>query len=131
MADDTILVDTSVLIEFLRSKDKPNTLLWKLKEKFSCCASSITLFEIYCGATTVLHLNDLERLFRWIDIKAFDNNIAILASQIFKELKSKNKLIEYRDIFIAANAIHFGIPLATLNTKHFERISILKLFLLQ
>ncbi|MHB1687407.1 MAG: hypothetical protein ACYCVH_08535 [Ignavibacteriaceae bacterium] len=36
-------------------------------------------------------------------------------------------MIEYRDIFIAATAIKLGYTLATLNTKHFDRISLLSI----
>ena len=40
----------------------------------------------------------------------------------FNELKSKNQIIEVPDIFIAATAIHNKLPIATLNTNHFDRI---------
>ena len=45
-----------------------------------------------------------------------------IAIEIFNELKSKNQIIEVPDIFIAATAIHNKLPIATLNTNHFDRI---------
>ena len=41
----------------------------------------------------------------------FTNETAILASNIYKELRSKNKLIEFRDIFIAATTIQENISI--------------------
>jgi predicted nucleic acid-binding protein len=45
-----------------------------------------------------------------------------IAIEIFNELKSKNQIIEVPDIFITATAIHNKLPIATLNTNHFDRI---------
>ena len=122
MADNSILIDTSVFIEFLRNKNKNQTVLWSLKENYVCYVSSITVFELYCGIKTEVHLNDLEKLFRWLNILSFDDESARHSSEIYKELKTMNQLIEYRDIFIAATAIKSGYQLATLNIKHFDRI---------
>ncbi|MCL5028491.1 MAG: type II toxin-antitoxin system VapC family toxin [Bacteroidetes bacterium] len=127
MEDRSIIIDTSILIEFLRSKNKYQTALWSLKENYFCYTTSVTVFELYCGAKTDVHTHDLEKLFRWLNILSFDEESAKLSSQIYRELKAKNQLIEYRDIFIAATAIKSGYTLATLNTKHFDRISRLSL----
>ena len=48
--------------------------------------------------------------------------VAEKASEIFHALKQQNKLIEFRDIFIAAAAIVYQMPLKTLNIKHFQRV---------
>ncbi len=42
---------------------------------------------------------------------------------IERELKKKNKKIDKPDLMIAGTAIANNLKLATLNTKHFERIS--------
>lgn len=52
---------------------------------------------------------------------------AKIASEIYLDLRAKNKLIEFRDILIAATALQHTMPLATLNRKHFERVEGLKL----
>ena len=59
----------------------------------------------------------------------FDVNQSIIAAETFRELKRRNTLIEFRDILIASAAISERIPLATLNTKHFERIKALNLYM--
>ncbi|OJV16835.1 MAG: hypothetical protein BGO21_28680 [Dyadobacter sp. 50-39] len=50
-----------------------------------------------------------------------------LVREGFVLLKKQSKLIGMADIFIAATAVHYGLPLATLNVKHFERIEELQI----
>ncbi|VEN73816.1 conserved hypothetical protein [Candidatus Desulfarcum epimagneticum] len=84
--------------------------------------SSVTLFELKCGAKTEKHSKDIGKLLKWIETIPFDNEIAEIASIIYQRLKLKHKLIEFRDIFIAATAISENLCVATLNIKDFERI---------
>ncbi len=123
MEDRSILVDTSIIIELLRKKNKQNTYLWRLKElNFNCFVSAITVFELYAGAITKKHKEDLRKLLKWMEIIPFTNEIAQLAADIYKDLKLNNQLIEFRDIFIGATALEGRLPMATLNKEHFERI---------
>ena len=55
-----ILIDTDVVIEYLRSKEKPTTDLIKLLQKHDVFLSSISEFELYLGARTERHQKDLE-----------------------------------------------------------------------
>lgn len=43
------------------------------------------------------------------------------------ELKKKRKQIDLADLFIAATAVAYNLPLVTLNKKHFDRIDTLQL----
>ncbi len=122
MAHRRILVDTSVFIDFLRKDKKDNTILWYLQENYSCTMSSVTLFELLCGAKTEKHLADVNTLAKWIESLPFDDLVAENAATFFRELKAKNKLIEFRDIFIAATAYEHNLSIATLNRKHFENL---------
>ena len=128
MENKRILVDTSVMIEFLRKKDKTKAVLWFLKEQgYYLFISVITLFELYVGAKTEEQKKELEKILKWIEILVFNNEIALLSAKVFNELKAKNKIIEFRDIFIACTSIVRDIPLCTLNLKHFERVEGLKI----
>ncbi len=129
MGNREVLVDTTVMIDFLRKRKKERSNLWKLKEQeINCLASTITVFELYAGAITKKHLEDLKRLFKWIEIVSFTREIAQRAAQIYRDLKSKNQMIEFRDIFIGATALELKVPLVTLNKQHFKRIKGLELF---
>jgi tRNA(fMet)-specific endonuclease VapC len=49
------------------------------------------------------------------------------ASEIYRELKAQNKMIDFRDILIGATAIANDLPIATSNKKHFERLVDIKI----
>ena len=55
-------------------------------------------------AKTPRHIENIEKLRKWIESVYFDDDIADVAASIFRDLKQRNQLIEYRDIFIAATA---------------------------
>lgn len=122
MANNRVLTDTSVIIDFLRKTNKEKSALWGIKEENECFMSSITLFELQCGIKTEKHSEDIEKLRKWIITVPFDNEIAEISSIIYQDLKKDKKLIEFRDIFIAATAIDMNFCVATLNTNHFARI---------
>lgn len=127
-----ILIDTTIIIEFLRKQNKQATYLWKIKEAgFNIHISTITVFELYAGALTNTHKNDLKKLFKWFEIIPFGFDTARISAEIYKNLKLKNQLIEFRDIFIAATSIEVNIPLLTVNKKHFNRIKNIKIFELE
>ncbi|MBF0450288.1 MAG: type II toxin-antitoxin system VapC family toxin [Candidatus Magnetomorum sp.] len=127
MADSRILIDTSVIIDFLRKKNKQKSVLWRIKEKYECLISTVTLFELQCGSKTEQHEKDIHKLLKWIETIPFDENISDISATIFQDLRAKNQLIEFRDIFIAATAISGDLSLATFNLNHFKRIQNLSL----
>lgn len=128
MAAENVLIDTSIIIDFLRKRDKRKTLLWKIREANHCYLSVITLFELYAGATTETKQSDVNKISAWIKPIEMDAAIAARAAAYYRELKTRNRIIEFRDLFIAATAAHHGFQLATLNTKHFQRIKDLVVF---
>ena len=127
MESEIICLDTSILIDFFRKKKKENSIFYQLAQKHDVFAVSvITEYEIFTGCTTEQQefWNDF---FSRIMVLPFDSNCNKVAVTIFKNLKAKSKLIEIPDILIAATAIRHNLKLATINKKHFERISNLQL----
>lgn len=123
-----MVIDSSIIIAFLRATNKKQTDLFKLKEKGETLhISSVTTFELYNGAKDDSKRADLNTLLQPFVNLSFDENVAIEAASIYLELKKSNQLIEFRDIFIAATAIVHKLPISTLNRKHFERIKGLRL----
>jgi len=123
MENRRILIDTTVLIDFLRKKKKEKSLLWKLREKYSYIAISvISVFELFAGATDEQKENDVKGLLKWFDIIGLDEEIAEMCGKILIELRKSNKLIEYRDLFIGVSALFYDLKLVTLNIRHFDRI---------
>ncbi len=127
MENSRILADTSIIIEHLRKEDKKRSVLYNLMLKYEICISSVTEFELLAGATNKQKQSDIETVLGCFQIFPFSSEIASVAADIYQNLKSKNQLIEIRDIFIAATAEALNLPVATLNKNHFERIISLKL----
>ena len=65
---ENILIDTDVVIEYLRNIDKSSTDLIKLMQDHDLFLSSITEFELYLGAKTARHQKDLEMIFSDVDV---------------------------------------------------------------
>lgn len=117
-----MIVDTSVIIQHIRTKDKFSTVFYRYIKQSNIFISSVTSYELYIGATTIEKEDSVDPLLQGIEVLPFTDLIAVKAAEIFLQLKAKNQLIEFRDIFIAATCITHNLPIATLNKKHFERI---------
>ncbi len=126
MEDRRILIDTSVVIDHFRKKNKQKSLLYELSKENTLFLSAISKFEFLVG-TKLSQIHQTEKIIEGFYILSFNSNVADVASDIAKKLKTNNKIIEFRDIFIAATAIANNMQLSTLNVKHFKRIDDLEL----
>jgi tRNA(fMet)-specific endonuclease VapC len=57
-----------------------------------------------------------------LDILELNIACTDLAAELYRDLKAKNQLISLPDLLIAATALVYELPLATLNLNHFQRI---------
>lgn len=127
MADKIVLADTSILIDLFRKTDKPNSMFVKLAmQGYQFQISAITNYEVYSGATTA-QLPFWDDLLQKINVLPFDQDVVKQAVIINKKLKQQRKQIDLADLFIAATAIAYDLPFATLNRKHFDRIETLEI----
>ena len=119
-----VCLDTNVLIAHKRAKkaDKDQTFLYRLAiQSYQFAVSTVTVYELLQGDN-----QDEDQywqvMFKNMQILVFDYTCAGEAAKIYETLKKKGKLIEAEDIFIAATALRYQMPLATGNVKHFERV---------
>ncbi|KKR48084.1 MAG: PIN domain protein [Candidatus Curtissbacteria bacterium GW2011_GWA1_40_16] len=104
-----VLLDTSVIIDFLRRKDKEKSLFAHLlQEGNQTAVSIITHCELYAGKSV------------WEEKDAKEE---LEAGQI--RAKSDLNLL---DAIIAATAKIYNLELATLNLKDFKKVEELHLF---
>ena len=126
MIGKTVLLDTSIIIEYLRQKDKEKTTLYLLAEEQNNFAISIvTHTEVYSGKSvweSKKAQTTIEVLLEEIIILKLDESISREAGKV--RAKYNTNII---DAIIAATAIQHQLPLATLNTKDFKPIKGLKL----
>lgn len=123
-----LLLDTSVIIDFLRRKDKQNSLLFLfIKQEWELAISIITLTELFAGRSVWENkklYDALEKLCSGFNIHGLETNIAKSAGY----LKATNS-IDLMDAIIAATALNFELDLVTLNIKDFEKVKGIKLFI--
>lgn len=117
-----VVVDTSIFIDYLRSREKTNTDLYKIPSSKKIYLSSVTLYELLMGATNDQKRNDVRLLTEDIIVLPFDEEVSLRASELYHELRKTNKMIEFRDIFIAATCLVHSLPIMTTNKIHFQRI---------
>lgn len=122
-----MVVDTSIFIEFLRKKNKIETVLFSLPENVQLAISSVTLYELLMGATNKSKNDDIKLLTEDLLVLPFDREVAEKSGEIYHQLKNENTMIEFRDIFIAATCLVYDMPVKTLNQKHFKRIKNLQI----
>ena len=123
-----ILIDTDIVIEYLRNRNKSTTTLIKTMREHDVYLSSITEFELYLGTKTERHHKDLEMLFDEIDVLPFDFGCGEIAAGIWRDIQSRHQSVEIKDVFIASDAINNDVWLQTFNRKHFQGIKNLRLW---
>ena len=123
MVDKTLMVDSTILIDYFRKTDKNNSrLVDHFKNYDSLDVSSVTEFEVINGATSA-HLQFWDIMLSRFIILNFDSKAARQAAEITRQLKVKRKSIDKPDLFIAATAFAHDLTLDTTNTKHFIDIN--------
>ena len=127
MADQIILVDTSILIDYYRKTDKERSIwIGLLRQGYTFAISAVTKYEIYSGATPgqIVFWDSILEAIRVLPLDEATVDTAVTVNSL---LKKKRKQIDLADLFIAATAIANNMALATLNSKHFDRVDTLTL----
>jgi predicted nucleic acid-binding protein len=125
----TIVLDTSFIIDGIRNQDKDLAQLIELQKsrKAELAVPTIVIFEYYSGLNLKkqevnLKTNELFSIFRVVDLT---NVIARLAAQINRETNLLGR-IGIADLLIGTTALIEKARLATKNTKDFKLIPGLK-----
>ena len=121
-----ICLDSSVLIDYFRKKNKRKTFFFELSLTYRFAVSVMTKLEIFCGATDEQQ-TFWKQVFAGFQILPLEEREIDEATCIIKTLRTRNQMIELPDILIGASAKMHKLELATLNPKHFKRIEDLDL----
>ena len=94
MADKTLMIDTTLLIDYFRKTDKRKSRLVQLSKRFDqLIISAVTEFEVYAG-TTEASLSFWTELLSEIIVIPFDIQAARVAVALQKYFKKLRKTIE-------------------------------------
>ncbi len=118
-----ILIDTDVMIDYLRGNEKAVSFLRKHADHIAL--SSITAAELYAGVRNGAEeetLDALMALFRIIPVTGQNAKLGGLLKRTF----GRSHGVGLADAIIAATAQLENAELATLNTKHYPMLAGLK-----
>lgn len=121
-----LVLDTSLLVDYIRRKDKESSpFLILMRQGYDPYISIVTHTELYSGKSVWERESareELAILFSNIEIILLDPAISMVAGKIVVVHGA-----EMIDAIIAASALSRGFPLATLNRKDFLGIEKLEL----
>lgn len=121
-----LLIDTSIIVDHLRLKNKSQTTFYKLfNDKHDLYISILTHTECYAGKgiwEKQIERNYLKNILIGLKILPLEENISEKAGGIRASYN-----LGIADAIIAATALFHKLELATLNVKDFKKIAGLKL----
>jgi len=127
-----ILVDTNIFIDYLRRKDKANSLFFQIfsQKKYSAVISLTTVTELWAGKSM-----SKKQVFKKVS-EIIDRCELVLpemktAKRAGEILRQANYEVAFQDAQIAALALENKLLILTLNQKDFRKIKALKFFRLE
>jgi predicted nucleic acid-binding protein len=117
---DRFLIDTDVLIDYLRGNSEAVSYLEGLTKPF--LISAITVAELYAGVRDGVERTTLDEFIRAFEIVPVDQEISIKGG-LFRRGYMKSHNVGLADALIAASAETRWAELVTLNSKHFPMLA--------
>ena len=121
-----VVVDTDLVIDFLRGKGPGTGLVRELLAHHRLRFTAITAFELRVGTDFLPRRDELLRLL-WSRTFPLDPSCALRAGEVATELRAAGRDIGLADCLQAGTCLRFDLPFATRNRKHFDRIDGLSL----
>jgi predicted nucleic acid-binding protein len=115
----TVLVDSDVLIEVARGRDREIVARWEdlARSEHVLLCSPVSVAEVWQGARANEHAV-LKDLFRTLPCAAADARTGVRAGEYLRQYR-KSHSVELGDALIAAAAVENGAVLWTRNRKHY------------
>ena len=127
MEPNRTIIDTDILIDFLRNRKESVEFVTQLEKKKAILSSTaINAFELYYGAhkskQSTQTLQATKNLLDRLVLFPLTLRSAQKAGHIYAELELKGNPIGLRDTFIAAIALTRRCSVATKNIAHFKKV---------
>jgi predicted nucleic acid-binding protein len=115
-----LLIDTDVLIDYLRGRAEAVTYLEGLTVALS--VSAVTVAELYAGVREGAERVTLEQFLAAFEVIPVEESIAVVGG-LYRRDFGKSHSTGLADALIAATAESIQGTLVTLNVKHFPMLS--------
>jgi len=121
-----VLIDTSVIVDAER---RGGTRLRAVTGGEDRAISVVTASELLHGVhraadatVRMRRLSYVERVIERLEPLPISMHVARAHAEIWARLEADGALIGAHDLWIAATALAHGMPVVTLNARHFERV---------
>lgn len=116
-----ILADTSVWIEFFKSKSETGDKLEAFIIENSVFVCGVVMFELLQGVRSEKEKNKIIHVFSALEFIEMSKNLWQKASELSAILRQNGKHLPLSDILIASIAIQYNLKILSLD-KHFKEI---------
>ena len=117
-----VVVDTDLVIDFLRGKGPGTKLVRELIQSRRLRLTAVSAFELRMGTDFHNRQHDILGILK-LRTLPLDPPSALLAGEVAAKLRSLGTGIGLADCLQAGICLRFGVSLATRNRRHFDRVS--------
>lgn len=117
MAEIARLVDTSILIDYLRGNETAKT--WLSAFQSGTAISMVTAAELLAGCRNRREQELIEQEIALYPLIHISGAISMTALDWYRQFRLTQG-VGFLDCLIGASAFHYGVTIVTLNEKHFR-----------
>lgn len=117
-----IVVDTDVLIDCLRGRERSTRRVAAELERGRLATTAVTVFELLSGARGAKEAKAVSDLLGALPVVPFDHAAGETAAALRRKLEQAGQGIGMADYLIAGICVSRSASLLTRNRKHFQRI---------
>lgn len=116
-----VIIDADVIIELFRKNPLAKSFILNEVGNQNIVLSCITIAEIQQGANSKEDLQYINKLLRQYIVVPINYSISNIFEKLFEKfiLSHDSKI---PDTLVAATALHYKLPLLSINQKHFKHI---------
>ena len=122
--DDALILETSFLVDLERERRTGEGAAHRFLEGIPTCRVFVTFTiagELAAGPR-IDERDDWEDFLRPFRILPWSLEVAWEYGQVYRHLAREGRLIGANDLWIAAAALAYAMPVVTANRQHFERV---------
>lgn len=117
-----VIIDVDIITEVLRKNPLAKSFIINEVGSQNVILSRITVAEIQQGAINREDLHEMNKMLRQYLVVPIDYSISNNFASLFENFTLSHNC-GIADTLVAATALHYNLPLLTINHKHFKHIS--------
>jgi predicted nucleic acid-binding protein len=121
MSDSAVLVETTILVDFLRRSVPAADYLDATRARANLICSVVTKAELIVGSRTRAELRAIDQLLARFELESITTGDSVRGLILLRKFYHARG-VGFHDCLLGAAAIRLRVPVATLNEKHFRAL---------